>query len=58
VSSLTLSILLASMRVRSEDIVDAAWEAGLGVHALIWVSHLLPSYRSRNDSISQLVVRV
>ena len=23
--------------VRSDDVVDAAWEAGIGVHALIWV---------------------
>ena len=38
--------------------VDAAWEAGLGVHALIWVSHLLSSYRSRNDSVSQFAVRL
>lgn len=28
--------------LRSDDVVDAAWEAGIGVHALIWVCSYSP----------------
>jgi hypothetical protein len=33
--------------VHSDDVVAAAWDAGIGVHALIWVSfaHISPMYR-------------
>lgn len=38
------------MNKRSDDVVEAAWNNGLGVHALIWVRALLvPLYRSHTD---------
>lgn len=36
----------------SDNIVTAAWEAGLGVHALIWVHSSLFQYRPASDSVS------
>lgn len=35
-----------------DDVVDAAWEAGVGVHALIWVSTILLSLSFTNTSAS------
>jgi hypothetical protein len=28
----------------SDDVIEAAWAASLGVHALIWVGHYLVYY--------------
>jgi hypothetical protein len=40
-SALNLSCIMAaahgSLFTCSDDIIDAAWDSGLGVHALIWV---------------------
>ena len=33
------SILIHHRSSTSDDIVEAAWDAGVGVHALIWVSN-------------------
>ena len=27
------------LRTRSDDVIEAAWNAGIGVHALIWVCY-------------------
>lgn len=35
--------VIALTRLHSDDIVDAAWNNGLGVHALIWVCFMLSS---------------
>ena len=32
-------MIVVSLRTRSDDIIEAAWDAGMGVHALIWVGH-------------------
>jgi hypothetical protein len=31
-------IIYLTFSTRSDDIVEAAWESGVGIHALIWVS--------------------
>jgi hypothetical protein len=30
-------VIVGSLRTRSDDVVEAAWNAGIGIHALIWV---------------------
>jgi len=32
-------LIVGSLRIRSDDIVEAAWYTGIGVHALIWVCY-------------------
>ena len=33
------NLTVDSLRTRSDDIIEAAWDAGIGVHALIWVCY-------------------
>ena len=32
-------VIVGSLRTRSDDVIEAAWNAGIGVHALIWVCY-------------------
>lgn len=46
-STCTLSgYVIILTRTRSDDVVDAAWNNGLGVHALIWVCFMFSRIRS------------
>ena len=33
------NVIVGSLRTRSDDIIEAAWNTGIGVHALIWVCY-------------------
>ena len=32
--------IVGSLCTRSDNIIEAAWNAGIGVHALIWVCYI------------------
>ena len=42
----------------SDDVIDAAWEAGVGVYALIWVGHCMASTPDILLSVDIIIVRI